>query len=64
MTIMEKVLERRTATSGIDPAARRAARIWRSTGVVPVAHMVTDGSDFTAEYELAALQPTTYLHTR
>lgn len=64
MSLIERLFERRPSTPQIDPAVRRAMRIWSSTGVVPVAHMVTDGSDVTEEYELASLRPTVYAGTR
>ncbi len=47
MSFIERILERRPAAPQIDPAVQHAMRIWNATGVVPVAHMVTDGSDMT-----------------
>lgn len=64
MSIIDRLFERRPATPRIDPAVQHAMRIWSATGVVPVAHMVTDGSEVTEEYELASLRPTVYAHSR
>ena len=64
MSFIERILERRPAAPQIDPAVQHAMRIWNATGVVPVAHMVTDGSDMTDEYELAALRPTVFWRAR